>query len=174
MIFHKNDVALLRVPKFVRRTGYALVPSELLEVLEIDPEVNAAFRALVPKGGARAKRMFCQGLARAQASAARYGGTERSLHYWAEGSWQESWQDAHVRLLDRKVVYTGTYDDREPPELLNRKAFVLWQVWPMSFPKNLPWDLSTSAGISTLRADYDTDYVKHALWVEASSLEKIS
>lgn len=174
MTFHKRDIVLLKVPKFVRRAGYALIPSELLEEIELDPEVTAAFRLLVPKGGAKAKRMFCQGLARARANAARYGGDERSLHYWASGPWQDSWKDSQVMLMHRKVVYTGTYDGRDPPELLNRKAVVLWQVWPHSFPRNLPWDPENSADLKTLRMDYDTDYAKHALWVEASSLEKIS
>lgn len=174
MTFHVSDIVRLRTPNFVRRVGYSVVPSEIQEEIEINSEVDTAFRALVPGGGARAKQMFCQGLARARANASGYGGDERSLHYWASGPWQDSWKDSQVMLVHRRVVYTGTYDGRDPPELLNRKAVVLWQVWPHSFPRSLPWDPENSADLKTLRMDYDTDYVKHALWVEASSLEKIS
>jgi len=174
MTFHVSEIVKLRLPNFVRRVGYSVIPSEIQEEIEVNAEVDAAFRALVPGGGARAKQMFCQGLARARANASGYGGDKRSIHYWAAGPWQDSWKGSRVMLMDRKVAYTGTYDGRDPPELLNRKAVVLWQVWPCSFPRNMPWDPGNSAHLKTLQADYDTDYMKHALWVEASSLEKIS
>lgn len=141
-----GDYVRIVTPTFVRRVGYRLVWTEVIDDLATDPTVLDAMRTLrlLPDSFVISVyasewtkqpviREFLTGLARAKVRQQKFGGPERMLHTYEIP--EAAGRIVHVN--GKRIAKTGTYDrgyqssgwfgepEYEPPCLTDIKTHVL-------------------------------------------------
>jgi hypothetical protein len=156
-VYRQGDRVRIVNSRFIRRVGYPLTFADLRSEFENHPQLLEAMRLLgiIPGKGfstaiGRASRDFVEGCAKAAVRARRFGGPERSIHYYptvARGEEPELFDELidaddyradcsgqEATVLRKRVVMTGTYyppsgglldDDWESGGLSDMKAHVL-------------------------------------------------
>lgn len=150
-----GDIVRVLRPKWIKRVGYPLHYTDLLEEVEKDPRSWQALAILEGREftlfdglskGAKLPHEFAKCVARMRVQERGFGGRERAIIYEPEvppepgsiylGPCFDLAYLQHCYVRSKRVVYTGTYspggyyesyDGREDyyPELCDRKAHVL-------------------------------------------------
>lgn len=100
-VIHIGDTVRIVRSRLIKRVGYPLVWYEVLDLVEKDPKVQAAYdlltgRSSTVKGaltavGTRVPGFFAKSAAKVYVEQHGFGGKERSIHYWEQsrfGSWE--------------------------------------------------------------------------------------
>lgn len=140
--YRKGDQVEIVNPRWIKRVGYALHWQDLMAEVESDQRTEDALKVL-GFTGREIPRYFLQAVAKLHVEQRRFGGNERSIHYWPIAKIGESILDfdtipshayvGRVALVEAKrVAYTGTRypghghgEDYENGGLEDRKAHVI-------------------------------------------------
>lgn len=144
---HVNDYVRIVTPTFVRRVGYRLIWTDLVEGLANDPNVLSVMRRLNllpvepevlsvyhPDWHKQpVAREFLIGLAKAKVRQQKFGGPERLIHTLEI----PEAKDRIVRVSGKRVAKTGTYErghkvsgwfdpqEYEPPSLADCQTHII-------------------------------------------------
>lgn len=104
-IFRKGDVVRILEPKWVKRVGYPVIWTDLIDEVRADPRTLAAWQALGfgPILGEDLPIEFVRGVAMQHVRQRRFGGNERSIHYMKLGPKEDKW----LLLDDNTVPHHG-------------------------------------------------------------------
>jgi hypothetical protein len=104
-----GDRVRILEPKFVGRVGYPLIYGMLMDEVENDPKVIEALSILDVRGGQNVPHYLHIAIAKLRVEQRNFGGRERTIHYEADGVFQEYARGAVCEVTGRRVVKTGTY-----------------------------------------------------------------
>lgn len=152
-VYRVGDPIIIMQPKWVKRVGYPIVWTDLIEEVRSDKRTMAAWNAL---GFASIHPDdfpldFIRGIAMHKVKLQRFGGNARSIHYrplsanLSDDAWalvdddtvpHHGYVGRRMDVLRKRVVQTGTrvpprgYDeDWEPGYLDDSKTHVLLTTW---------------------------------------------
>ena len=138
-VYRVDDRVRIVTPKWIKRIGYPLVWSDLIDEVQADPQVKQAYLMAIGRGPnlayVKVPYLFEIAVAKERVAARGFGGRERSIHYLDYGPNIQNDVGSVQSVLRKYVAYTGTYYpptasgdpyfDDEPGGLTDRKANVI-------------------------------------------------